>query len=453
MQPVQLGGGPGRAPVVRQRPDQGRDQPAGQGVEPAVGHGQRGGRGERGQPGVQPGGGGPPVGEPQGARQAVQQFAQAVVDGGVHPGLLGLGHGPAGVQQPYGALQHPGPGQLDLGGAFLGLQECLEQRREAAGQQEEAVAGGVDETQPGEVVEGGLGGGHGAAGQGGGGVRVDGAGRGERQQPQGPLGGLRQGLVDEPEAAGERAAGGGWHVVQLLGHVGDGGLGVGGEPSADEDERGGLAPALLGEGLGGPGVGGDPGVADALDEQLHGGGGVESAEGAGPDVGDAGEGALGGDHDEALGGVRQQGVHLLGVDGVVDQDDGPAAFEGGAQGGAQLVLAGSGRGGPPQSLQQAADGPLGGHGRPAGGGEPGAEHSVGVLLGDLLHEGLGEGRAPGPRPPGDEQHPGPGRLGLAAGEGVESGSRDVLAQLLELTPPPDEIRHGSAPLPATGLRA
>lgn len=165
---------------------------------------------------------------------------------------------------------------------------------------------------------------------------------GERQQPEGPLGGLRQGLVDEPEAAAERAAGAGGHVVQLLGHVGDGGLGVRGEPAADQRQRGGLAPALLGEGLGGAGVDGDPGVPDALGEHLDPGGGVQPAEGAGADIRNAGEGPFGGDDDEAFGGVRQQGVDLVRVGGVVDEEDHPPPGECGAQGGAELVLGGAG---------------------------------------------------------------------------------------------------------------
>ncbi len=241
--------------------------------------------------------------------------------------------------------------------------------------------------------------------------------------------------------------------MELLGHVGDGGLGVRGEPAADQGQRGGLAPALLGEVLGGAGVDGDPGVPDALREQLDPGGGVEPAEGAGADIRNAGEGSFGGDDDEAFGGVRQQGVDLVRVGGVVDEQDHPPAGEGGAQGGAELVLGGAGGRGLPQPLQQGPDGPLGGDALPAGGGEAYLDDPVGVVLGDFADERLGEGGAARPRPAGDEQHARPGRLGLAAREGVEPGPCDVLAQLLELTPPPDEIRHGSAPLPAFGLRA
>lgn len=167
VQPVQLGRGLGGAAVLREGPYEGGHQPAGQGVQLAVGDGE-GGRGrQRGQPGVEPGGGGPPVGEAQGPRQPLQllPYVQAVV--------LALGHGPAGVQEPYGALQHPGPRELDLGGALLGLQQGLELGHEAAGQQEQALGGVPQQAEPGEVVERGLGRGHGAARQGGGGVRVD----------------------------------------------------------------------------------------------------------------------------------------------------------------------------------------------------------------------------------------------------------------------------------------
>lgn len=113
---------------------------------------------------------------------------------------------------------------------------------------------------------------------------------------------------------------------------------MGGEPAADEGQRGGLAAALLGERLGGAGVGGDAGVADALHEHLHGGGGVQPAEGARADIRNPGERPLRGDHDEALGCVREQGVDLVRVGGVVDEDDHPAPVERGAQGGAELVL-------------------------------------------------------------------------------------------------------------------
>ncbi len=241
--------------------------------------------------------------------------------------------------------------------------------------------------------------------------------------------------------------------MQLLGGVGDGGLGAAGEVSADQGEHGGHAAALLGEGRGGGGVDGDAGVADAAGEHADCGGGVQAAEGAGADVRDPGEGPLGGEDDQALGGVRQQGVDLVGVGGVVDEEDHAPPGQGCAQGGAELVLARAGRGGQAEPLQEGAQGALGGEGLAAGRGEPDAQQAVGVVVGDLADEGLGEGGAAGSGAARDQQQPRAGGLGLAAGEGVETRARDVLAQLLQLTPPPDEIRHGSAPLPAFGVRA
>lgn len=130
--------------------------------------------------------------------------------------------------------------------------------------------------------------------------------------------------------------------MELFGHVGDGGLGVCGEPAADQGQCGGLPSALFGEGLGGAGVDGDAGVPDALGEHLDPGGGVEPAEGAGADIRNPGERPLGGDDDEAFGGVRQQRVDLVRVGGVVDEQDRAPSGEGGAQGGAELVLGGAG---------------------------------------------------------------------------------------------------------------
>ncbi len=144
------------------------------------------------------------------------------------------------------------------------------------------------------------------------------------------------------------------------------------------------------------------------------------------------------------------------------QQQHPPPVQRGPQGLGELVLLGPGRHGRAERGEQPARGPFGGHGLSVGAGEARAQDPVGVVRGELSGELLGEGGAAGAGPAGDEQHPTAGPL--AAGEGVEPGSHDVGAQLLELAQSPDEQipalrreghcgresltgRHGSTPFP------
>src|SRR5690606_41892017 len=95
----------------------------------------------------------------------------------------------------------------------------------------------------GEVVQGVAGAARRAVGERGGDVRVGQAGRGEAQEAQGPGGGRGQRRVHQLHGAADGGALVGLGV-QLLGEVGDGGLGPGGEPAARPDQGGGLALAL-----------------------------------------------------------------------------------------------------------------------------------------------------------------------------------------------------------------
>lgn len=247
-------------------------------------------------------------------------------------------------------------------------------------------------------------------------MRVGDPGGGEREQSQYPRGRLREGVVREPEGTCQRPCGAGefgffvGHGAQLFGHVGDGGLGAGAEPAADQDESGGLSAALFGEGLGGARVHRDAHRAgEALQEfdgRLH----VEAAQRARTHVRDSGERSLGGGHDQGFGGVGQQRADLFGVGRVVEQHDRPAARERGADQFGQLVLAGSGRRRDPQGVEQVPGDPVGRDADPAGFGERGPQDPVRVVAGHLAGEFGGERGATGSGPAGDQQDPGPGRL-------------------------------------------
>ncbi len=252
----------------------------------------------------------------------------------------------------------------------------------------------MQEAQRDEVVQQGTGAADRAAGQRGGGLRVDEPGRGEGEQAQHPGGGSGQGGVGEAEDPAQRRA----LVVlgaQLLGEIGDGRLGAG-----------------------------VPG------QQLHPGLGVQAAQRAGADVRDAGQRAHGDRDDQAVRGVGQECVDLLGVGRVVQQEQGPAVGQGGAQGVGEVVFAGSGRGVLVQGGEQVPGGPLDGHGGAVGVGQAGAQEAVRVAVGDLPSEFLGECGAAGAGPAGDEQHP--RAWGLATCQGVQSGALDVGAQFLQL---------------------
>nr|MCF0102268.1 hypothetical protein [Streptomyces sp. MH191] len=419
-------------------------QPAGQGVQFPVLDGEPGGGEQRRSAGAQPVGGGARIGEAQRGR-GVQQFlprARAV----------GLGDGAAGLEQPQCAFQHPGAGQPQLPGAVLGLGAGAQQGLEAAGDLVLGQRGGQAVQEPGidALVEERAGGLHGAAGQRGGGLRVGRDGGHEGEQPQHPPSGGGQSGVGEPEDPGERGAGRGAALgvgVEVPGDVGDGGLGAGGEPAPGEDQRGGLAAAGLGELLGGAGVDGDADGAGAAGEQFHRGRGVQAAERAGPDVGDAGQRSPGDGDDEAVGAVRQQRVDLFGARRVVQQEQQAPLAECLAQQVAQLVLTGAGRYGPAERGEQVTGGAFGGDGGAVRFAEPGAEHPVGVAVGDPAQQFLGERGAALAGASGDEQHP--GARGLAAGEGVESGPGDVGAQFAQLVGAAEEFTAGV--LAARGL--
>ncbi|GDY66754.1 hypothetical protein SAV14893_061470 [Streptomyces avermitilis] len=255
-------------------------------------------------------------------------------------------------------------------------------------------------------------------------MRVDEARGGEGEQAQYPLGGGRQPGVGEPEEACRRRA-----LValgaQLLGEVGDGGLGAGGQPAPREDQGEGLAGALLDEPFGGSRVDGDAHRPGEAAQQLQRGLRVEAAQGARPDVRDAGQGALGDGHDQAVGGAGQQGVDLLGGGHVVEQEQRPAVGEGLAQRLGEVVLGGAGGRGHLQGRQQLARRALGRDGRAVGLGEPGAQHPVPVTVRNLSYELLGERGAAGAGPARDEQHP---RAGALRPERVSRPARSMSAR-------------------------
>ncbi len=433
---VQVGGRRLGAEVRRHGSDQLGHQPAGEGVQLPVGHGQADGGQQGGPAHAQPLGGRPRGGEAQRGRRLLQLL----------PGLraVRLGDRPARLQQPYGPLQHAGAGQLQLGRAFLALGAGAQQRVQTAG---DVVLGqrGVhraQQTEGDELVQGAAGGVHRAAGQGRGGVRVDQAGRGETQQSQYPGGRAGQLVVDEPEDAGEGVA---VTVVGVrahpLGEVGDGRLGPGDEPAAGQGECGRMALAGLGQALGGARVDSDADGAGETGEEFHRRLGVEAPQGAGADVCDAGErAARDGDH-QAVRGVRQQGVDLLGTGGVVQQEQDAPLGETHAQRCGQVVLAGSRRCLHLQCGEQLAGSALERYRGAVGLAEPGPQHSVGVTAGDLPHQLPGEGTAAGAGAARDEEH---ARAGcLAAGEGVQTRALDVGAQFLQLPCAAQEIiLHG-----------
>lgn len=168
------------------------------------------------------------------------------------------------------------------------------------------------------------------------------------KQSQHPGGRRRERFVDEPEGAGERAGTRGLlprvrQAAQPLGHIGDRRPRPGGQPAADQDQCGGQSAALLGDGLGGLRIHGDPHRAGEGAEQLDRGLGVHAAEGARPYVGNPGERALGHGDDQAVGVVRQQRVDLLGVPGVVEEQQRAAYGERLADHLGQLVLVRAGR--------------------------------------------------------------------------------------------------------------
>ncbi len=266
-------------------------------------------------------------------------------------------------------------------------------------------------------------------------MRVQQAAGGHDGQSQYPGRGLRQRVVDDAEGAVQRPGGGGLAVGgryggQRLVQIGQRGLGPGGEPAAGQYQRGGLPGALLGDGLGGARIDGDPGGPGVTGEQFDGGRGVQAAQGARPDIGDAGQRPLGDDHDQAVRGVREQRLDLFGARGVVQEEQRTAAGEGAAQQFAQLVQGGAGRGGGAERIEQLAGDDLGGGRFAVPAGEGGAQHPVGVVGGELAQQGLGQRGTAGAGAAGDQQDAAAGAP--AAGEGVQAGAFDVGAQRLEL---------------------
>ncbi len=92
----------------------------------------------------------------------------------------------------------------------------------------------------------------------------------------------------------------------------------------------------------------------------------------------------------AVRGVRQQGVDLLGVGRVVEQEQDLAVGEGGAERLGEVVLVGPGRVGAVQLAQQFPGEPPDGHARAVRFAQPGAQHAVGVTVSDLGGQLLGE---------------------------------------------------------------
>ena len=397
-----------------------------------------GGGQQRGLAHPQPLGGGLRPREAQRTRQTRESAAGR--------GVLGFGDRAAGLEPAHRPLQHPGPGELDLGGPLPLLQHGADQRGQAAGHLVLGLLRAVapEQPEPDEVVQRRLGGRHGAPGEGGGGVGVGQAGGGEGEQAQYPGGGRRQRVVDQPEGPGQRPRRGGEFgtvllVAQLLGDIGDRGAGAGGEPPGDQGQGGGLPPALLRERLGGPRVDGDADLSDGAGEELHGRARVQTADGARADVGDAGERAGRGGDDQAVGVVRQQRIDLPGVHRVVEEDQGAAYGERLADHLGQLVLVRPRRGGDGEQVQERACGALRGDAFAAGFGERDAEHAVGVVAG--FHEPAGEfgGEcgASGSGPAGDQEDPGASRF--AARQGVQPGALDVLLKGLQLAFAAEEL--------------
>lgn len=159
-----------------------------------------------------------------------------------------------------------------------------------------------------------------------------------------------------------------------------------------QDERGGLAAALLHEGLGGLRVDGDPYGSGVPGQQVDGGLHVHPAEGAGPDVGDAGERALRDGDDEAVRVVGDEGVDLLGVDGVVEEQQDAPDGQGLADHLGQLVLARAGRARDAERGEDLAGGGLGGDRVTTGLGEPGPYDSVGIAVREPHGRSRGRGR-------------------------------------------------------------
>ena len=220
--------------------------------------------------------------------------------------------------------------------------------------------------------------------------------------------------------------------AELPGEVGDGGLGAGGEPAAGQHQGGGLALARLHEPLGGARVDGDADRAGVPGQQFEGGLGVQAAQGAGADVRDAGERARRRRRRRRhCGASGKQRVDLFGAGGVVEQEQQRRRSARAARSRvARSSSSAPARGGHAERGEQFAGGALDRHGRAVGLGETGAQHSVGIAVGDLPDEFLGERGAAGAGPAGDQEHA--RARGLPAGDGVQPRALDVGAQFLQL---------------------
>ena len=235
-----------------------------------------------------------------------------------------FGRSPAGLEQSYRPLQHPGPGQLHLGGVVRGLRSGpAAAGASAAGTAVVRRPRRVQQPERDEIVQGGLGLGDRAAAQRGCGVGVRKTGGGEGEQPQGPgrgrwagmckRGGRRgsaasmgRGCTQPTRSSGRARSCRSASATEVLGRAAS-------QPP-DQHQRRGQSPALLGDGLGGLRVDGDPYRAGEGGEQFDRRLGVHAAEGAGAHPGNAGQRAAGDGDDQTVRVVRQQWVDLLGVD-------------------------------------------------------------------------------------------------------------------------------------------
>jgi hypothetical protein len=358
------------------------------------------------------------------------------------------------VQQPHGALQHPGAGQLEFGRPLVVVGEVAQDRLEAGGDGPARlltrlrIRFAAQEAEVRQFAQDGADRREGGACQRGGGVRVDLAGRGEGEQAQGAGGGRGQRVVAQPGHPGQfagaaRAVGG--RLLQPVGEVGHRGLGVGREVPPGQHQGGGLRPAPLDEAVGGARVDGEPDLARPALQQGVGVGDVEAAEGAGADPGEPGERPPGDGDEEQVGGalaLGHEGVDLFRGGGVVEQDQQAAAGEFLAQGVGEVVVARAGDGAGTEAVEQQPGGLALGQGGPVDGGETGAQDAVRVAVGERGGEVPGQRGAAGAGGARDEQEP--GARGAPSGDGVEAGPVDLGAQLLQLSATAEEGWAGRA---------
>ncbi len=238
---------------------------------------------------------------------------------------------------------------------------------------------------------------HRAAGERGGGVRVGEVSRGEGEQAQGAGGGLRQRVVHQPQQPGGDGRGAGVGV-QLLGEVGDGGLGACGEPAVSQHQRGGWpwhCSARRSAARGSTVMRTEPvnrdssSTPDLVSRPPRVQGRTSAMPVSGPE-----ETATA--RQSGLSGSRASTCSASAASS--SSSTARRSARGGAQRLGELVLGGAGGGGLAERVEQVAGGASDGHGGAVGFAEPGAEDPVGVVAGDLADQFLGERRAAGSGP-------------------------------------------------------